>query len=106
MTKSELITFLAEKYKHLPARTVESLVKGMLDSMTQALAKGERIEIRGFGSFSLHYRGSRMARNPKTGDAVQLQPKYVPHFKPGKELRDNVNESRNKFTLSHYDDED
>jgi integration host factor subunit beta len=62
--------------------------------MSNALANGERIEIRGFGSFSLHYRPPRMGRNPKTGDAVALSGKYVPHFKPGKELREKVNESR------------
>jgi integration host factor subunit beta len=61
--------------------------------MTEALSEGERIEIRGFGSFSLHYRAPRMGRNPKTGESVPLPAKYVPHFKPGKELRDQVNQS-------------
>jgi integration host factor subunit beta len=65
----------------------------MLDHMAQALAEGERIEIRGFGSFSLHYRSPRVGRNPKTGESVELEGKYVPHFKPGKELRESVNDS-------------
>ncbi len=68
----------------------------MLDHMTEALSNGDRIEIRGFGSFSLHYRAPRIGRNPKTGDSVTLSAKYVPHFKPGKDLREQVNESINK----------
>jgi integration host factor subunit beta len=72
-------------------KDVELAVKLMLDQMTDALASGERIEIRGFGSFSLHYRAPRMGRNPKTGETVPLPAKYVPHFKPGKELREQVN---------------
>jgi integration host factor subunit beta len=94
MTKSELIEVLARKQKHLPAKDVELAVKHLLDLMGDALATGQRIEIRGFGSFSLHYRPPRMGRNPKTGDAVALAGKYVPHFKPGKDLRDRVNENR------------
>lgn len=94
MTKSELIEIIARKQKHLPAKDVELAVKHLLELMSNALANGERIEIRGFGSFSLHYRPPRMGRNPKTGDAVALSGKYVPHFKPGKELREKVNESR------------
>ena len=81
MTKSELIERLATQQSHIPAKTVEDAVKEML----------ERIEIRGFGSFSLHYRAPRTGRNPKTGDKVELEGKYVPHFKPGKELRDRAN---------------
>jgi integration host factor subunit beta len=72
---------------------VESSIKEMLEQMAQTLQKGERIEIRGFGSFSLHYRAPRVGRNPKTGETVKLDGKYVPHFKPGKELRERVNES-------------
>ena len=94
MTKSELIEIIARKQKHLPAKDVELAVKHLLELMSNALANGERIEIRGFGSFCLHYRPPRMGRNPKTGDAVALSGKYVPHFKPGKELREKVNESR------------
>lgn len=91
MTKSDLIEALAENQSHLALRDVELAVKGLLERMSQALATGERIEIRGFGSFSLHFRPPRMGRNPKSGDAVALSGKYVPHFKPGKELRERVN---------------
>ncbi|WP_460238840.1 integration host factor subunit beta [Aurantivibrio plasticivorans] len=93
MTKSELIERIAERQDQLPAKDVELAVKLILDYMSQILASGERIEIRGFGSFSLHYRAPRVGRNPKTGDSVELTGKYVPHFKPGKEMRDRVNES-------------
>ncbi|GAB2900242.1 integration host factor subunit beta [Microbulbifer echini] len=93
MTKSELIERIALRLDQLPVKDVELAVKVMLDTMSDSLAQGERIEIRGFGSFSLHYRAPRTGRNPKTGDAVALAGKYVPHFKPGKELRDRVNRS-------------
>lgn len=96
MTKSELIEALAQKQSQLAYKDVELAVKAMLDHMAQTLATGERIEIRGFGSFSLHFRPPRTGRNPKTGAAVTLAPKYVPHFKPGKELRERVNNSRTK----------
>ncbi|GAA0790571.1 integration host factor subunit beta [Marinobacterium sediminicola] len=92
MTKSELIERLIDAHPELSVKDVELAVKTMLDHMTDALSTGERIEIRGFGSFSLHYRAPRMGRNPKTGEAVPLAAKYVPHFKPGKELRDQVND--------------
>jgi integration host factor subunit beta len=94
MTKSELIEQIARKQSHLAYRDVELAVKGLLEQMSQALAAGERIEIRGFGSFSLHFRPPRIGRNPKTGDSVSLPGKYVPHFKPGKELRERVNMGR------------
>jgi integration host factor subunit beta len=94
MTKSELIEMVAKKQRHLPAKDVELAVKHLLELMSQALANGGRIEIRGFGSFSLHYRPPRMGRNPKSGEAVALSGKYVPHFKPGKELRERVNNSQ------------
>ena len=91
MTKSELIEVLAAKNSHLNHKDVELAVKSLIEQMSQSLSTGNRIEIRGFGSFSLHYRPPRMGRNPKTGDAVALAAKYVPHFKPGKELRERVN---------------
>jgi integration host factor subunit beta len=91
MTKSELIEIIAREQSHLAHKDVELAVKCLLEQMSQALASGERIEIRGFGSFSLHYRPPRMGRNPKSGEAVALAGKHVPHFKPGKELRDRVN---------------
>jgi integration host factor subunit beta len=91
MTKSELIERLADKLNHLAAKDVEQAIKEILEMMAHTLSKGERIEIRGFGSFSLHYRAPRVGRNPKTGESVELDGKYVPHFKPGKELRERVN---------------
>ncbi len=91
MTKSELIEKIAAVQTQLSAKDVELAVKMMLDHMAEALAEGERIEIRGFGSFSLHYREARLGRNPKTGEKVDLNGKFVPHFKPGKELRERVN---------------
>jgi integration host factor subunit beta len=99
MTKSELIEILARKQSHLAYKDVELSVKTLLEHMSSALSSGERIEIRGFGSFSLHYRPPRTGRNPKTGDAVELPGKYVPHFKPGKELRERVNESLSTTAL-------
>jgi len=93
MTKSELIDDLAREQGHLAYRDVELAVKCVLEHMSNSLASGERIEIRGFGSFSLHYRPPRIGRNPKTGDSVALSGKHVPHFKPGKELRDRVNDT-------------
>jgi len=92
MTKSELIELIAAKQSHLPAKDVELAVKQILEIMSDALAQGQRIEIRGFGSFSLHFRPPRQGRNPKTGETVALAGKYVPHFKPGKDLRERVNE--------------
>ncbi|MBP8908781.1 MAG: integration host factor subunit beta [Pseudoxanthomonas sp.] len=90
MTKSELIEILARRQSHLKAEDVDLAVKALLEMMGGALASGERIEIRGFGSFSLHFRPPRLGRNPKTGDSVALPGKHVPHFKPGKELREKV----------------
>jgi integration host factor subunit beta len=91
MTKSELIEALSANQPQLEYRDVELAVKELLEQMSSALAGGDRIEVRGFGSFSLHYRPPRMGRNPKTGAAVEVPDKYVPHFKPGKELRERVN---------------
>jgi integration host factor subunit beta len=93
MMKSELIERIARKQSHLAYKDVELAVKSMLEQMSNSLSSGERIEIRGFGSFSLHYRPPRSGRNPKTGGSVSLPGKHVPHFKPGKELRERVNAS-------------
>ncbi len=90
MTKSELIEILARHQAHLKADDVDLAVKSLLEMMGGSLSSGDRIEIRGFGSFSLHYRPPRLGRNPKTGDSVALPGKHVPHFKPGKELRERV----------------
>ena len=93
MTKSELIEQLAEQHAHIPVKDVENAVKEILEQMAGSLSSSDRIEIRGFGSFSLHYRSPRTGRNPKTGETVELDGKHVPHFKPGKELRNRVNAS-------------
>jgi integration host factor subunit beta len=86
-----MIQALSERQPHLELPDVELAVKSLIDQMSDALANGERIEVRGFGSFSLHFRPPRMGRNPKTGEVVALSGKFVPHFKPGKELRERVN---------------
>jgi integration host factor subunit beta len=90
MTKSELIARLAVRFPQLVAKDADFAVKMMLDAMSEALAKGDRIEIRGFGSFALNYRPPRVGRNPKSGDKVSVPEKWVPHFKAGKELRERV----------------
>ena len=90
MTKSELIEILSRKQAHLKSEDVDLSVKSILDMMASTLSRGERIEIRGFGSFNLHFRPPRLGRNPKTGESVALASKHVPHFKPGKELRERV----------------
>ena len=98
MTKSELMArlaevFVAENGNQLQSKDIEYSVKVLVDTMTRSLAKGQRIEIRGFGSFDLNYRPPRVGRNPKTGERVDVPAKYVPHFKPGKELRERVNQA-------------
>jgi integration host factor subunit beta len=93
MTKSELIERIAQKQNQLAYKDVELTVKSLIAQMTHSLSTGERIEIRGFGSFSLHYRPARVGRNPKTGESVSLPGKHVPHFKPGKELRERIGNS-------------
>ena len=99
MTKSEIIDILTRKQSHLSSKDVELSVKMLLENMSGILSSGGRIEVRGFGSFSLHHRTARKGRNPKTGDQVNLPPKFVPHFKPGKELRERVNASREKYPI-------
>ena len=95
MTKSELIHRIAQKQPQLVERDAETAVKMMLDHMVECLAGGGRIEIRGFGSFSLRFRPARVGRNPRTGAAVSLPARYAPYFKPGKKLRERVDrESR------------
>ena len=90
LTKSDLIENVVRRQSHLAPKDIELAVKELLEKMSQTLSKGERIEIRGFGSFSLHFRSPRIGRNPKSGRAVSLSGKHVPHFKPGKELRERV----------------
>lgn len=92
MTKSELIAKLAIQFPQLVASDAELAVKMILDAMSKSLAQGQRIEIRGFGSFGLNYRPPRTGRNPKSGEKVHVPAKYVPHFKAGKELRERVDQ--------------
>ena len=109
MTKSELIERIAARQSQLSSKDVELAVKTIIEHMAQTLATGERIEIRGFGSFSLHYRAPRIGRNPKTGESVGLSGKHVPHFKPGKELRERVNASMEQYpaaAVNSMDDDD
>ncbi len=94
MTKSELIELIARKQTQFSQKDVEIAVNQILDAMIDTLSQGERIEIRGFGSFSLHHRKARVGRNPKTGATVELEDKRVPHFKPGKSLRERVDDSK------------
>ncbi len=90
MTRSDLVTELAARFSQLTQRDAEFAVKAILDAMNDALARGHRIEIRGFGSFSVNYRLPRMGRNPRSGESVAIPEKRVPHFKPGKALREAV----------------
>ncbi len=91
MVKSELINKLFKGQRHLSEKEIEESVNYLIECLNTALSQGERIEIRGFGSFSLHYHPPRQAHNPKTGEKVITYGKYTPHFKPGKDLRDKVN---------------
>ena len=105
MNKSELIEALARRQPQLAMRDVELAVKTILEHMSQALSGGDRIEIRGFGSFSLHYRPPRVARNPKSGAAVSLPAKYVPHFKAGKQMRERVDQSRQHAPIEPHQED-
>ncbi len=91
MIKSELIAKLAKANPHLYQRDIERSVSPFFDSITDALARGERVELRGFGAFSVKKREARVGRNPKTGEAVHVEAKYTPHFKTGKDLRERLN---------------
>jgi integration host factor subunit beta len=100
MTRAELINYLANKHPNMQVGVLDDCVKYIFSMMADALEKGQRIEIRGFGSFSLRYRQPRLARNPKTGEMVHTESKYAPHFKPGKELRERVNEYKTSMEES------
>ena len=91
MIKSELIAILAEKNPHLYLRDVERIVTTRFNEISDAMARGDRVELRGFGAFSTKERSARVGRNPRTGAAVQVDKKYVPYFKCGKELRERLN---------------
>jgi integration host factor subunit beta len=90
MTKSELIARLAKRYPHLVVKDAEVVVNAIVAAMSMTLVRGQRIEIRGFGSFGINHRPPRTGRNPKTGEKVPVPEKFVPHFKPGRELRERV----------------
>lgn len=94
MNKSDLIARIADQHQQLSVREIEQGVRCILEQLSNALAQGQRVEIRGFGSFALNHRAERIARNPKTGENVIMAAHCVPHFKPGKELRERVNKSR------------
>lgn len=104
MIKSQLIASLAAEMTQLPEKQVTDGVNCILALMSEALIAGQRIEIRGFGSFSLHHRPPRHAHNPKTGEKVMTEAKYSPHFKPGKELRERVNASQTTFPLKKLEE--
>jgi len=93
MTKSELITKLANENTHLFQRDIENIVSTIFDEVSNALAHGDRVELRGFGAFSIKARGSRVGRNPRTGESVEVGEKYIPYFKTGKQLRERLNPS-------------
>ncbi|MFI4919112.1 MAG: integration host factor subunit beta [Legionellales bacterium] len=105
MIKSELIERIAGKMTHLPEKQVADGINGILELMSTALIEGQRIEVRGFGSFSLHYRPPRNAHNPKTGEKVVTEAKHSPHFKPGKELRERVDSSRDHCPILTNEDD-
>ena len=100
MVKSELVRALNEKLPELQQRAVEMAMNCIFGQMADAIAEGKRIEIRGFGSFNLHHRPPRIARNPRTGEAVNLPAKVAIHFKPGKEMKDRVNATRDKCDIA------
>ena len=100
MTKSDLIARLAARYPQLVAKDADLAVKTILDAMTLSLSEGQRIEIRGFGSFNIRHHAPRVGRNPKTGETIDLPKKVVIHFKPGKEIRDRVDAARGKFRIT------
>lgn len=107
MVKSELINTISAKQPGLSIKDVELSVNQIIERMSEALSQGDRIEIRGFGSFCLHYRPPRNAHNPKTGEKVATIGKYTPHFKPGKEMRERVNASYGTpIRHAHDNDED
>lgn len=105
MIKSELIDIVSKQQLHLPEKDIALSINSLLDQMSHLLGRGERIEIRGFGSFSLHYRPPRKAHNPKTGDKLMTSPKHAVHFKPGKEMRERINDARH-LPIKQVDRED
>lgn len=94
MNRSDLTEKIANWRSHLPDPVVDEAIRDIIEQITTAMESNDRVEIRGFGSFSLNYRAPRKARNPRTGGQVEVKQKYIPHFKPGKELRERVNNSK------------
>ena len=94
INKKDLIDLISKEQDQLPQRDIDLAIKTIINSMLESLASGKRIEIRGFGSFALRYRKSRIGRNPKSGESVEIAERYVPHFKPGKKLKQIVNEGK------------
>ena len=94
INKKDLIELISKDQDQLPQRDIDLAIKTIINSMLKSLASGKRIEIRGFGSFALRYRKSRIGRNPKSGESVEIAERYVPHFKPGKKLKQIVNEGK------------
>ena len=105
LVRSELINSIAKKQHNLALKDIELGIHQIIERLSDALSHGERIEIRGFGSFSLHYRPPRNAHNPKTGEKVATLAKYSPHFKPGKDLRDRVSQRYGQPLLGDHDDD-
>lgn len=99
MTKLELIESLSIRFNHLKAKDVKEAVYTAFEEICKTLETGDRIEIRGFGSFSLHHRGERMGRNPKTGEKVKVKAKAIPYFRAGKEMRQRINDSLNSVEI-------
>ena|SRR5579872_3380510 len=109
LIKSQLIAEISSQLSHLPEKDVALAVNSVIEQMSNILSNGGRIEIRGFGSFCLHYRPPRKAHNPKTGEKLTTNPKYAVHFKPGKELREQVNANRHtplRDSMDHSDSDD
>ncbi|MEE9314302.1 MAG: integration host factor subunit beta [Rhizobiaceae bacterium] len=94
MIKSELVQIIADQNPHLYQRDVENIINAILDEVSEALANGDRVELRGFGAFSVKHRAARLGRNPRTGAKVEVEEKWVPFFKTGKDLRDRLNEQK------------
>lgn len=101
MVKSELLSAMVNKFPNHPERDIELALHCILEQMAEALESGDRIEIRDFGSFDLRHRPARLARNPKTGESVQLPVKTVVHFKPGKQMRERVDASREQYKIKN-----
>lgn len=112
LIKSQLIAEISKDLSHLPEKDIATAINALIEHMSSVLSQGGRIEIRGFGSFSLHYRPPRKAHNPKTGEKLVTNPKHVVHFKPGKELREKVNANKHiplkdsEFDMQNESDED